>query len=205
MKENCDLKIDWCNHEAAKYACENWHYSKCMPVGKISKVGVWENKKYIGCILFSRGAAPNLGKPYNLKQNECVELTRIALTKHKNTVSKFMSVSFKLLKKMSPGLKLIISFADPEENHNGSIYQANNWIYTGKTNGAIFFIVNNKKTHPKTLHSFNVKQNLEGAKLLDKNAKTIYCEGKHRYLMPLNKKIRKQILELALPYPKKCV
>jgi hypothetical protein len=29
-----ELKIDWASHEAAKYACENWHYSKCLPAGK---------------------------------------------------------------------------------------------------------------------------------------------------------------------------
>ena len=46
--EKVELKLDWCSYEAAKYACEHWHYSKCMPVGKTVKIGVWENKKYIG-------------------------------------------------------------------------------------------------------------------------------------------------------------
>jgi hypothetical protein len=31
------LKLDWCSHEAAKYACENWHYSKCVPNQKTVK------------------------------------------------------------------------------------------------------------------------------------------------------------------------
>jgi len=43
-----ELKLDWCSYQAAKYAVENWHYSKCMPVGKLVKIGVWEDKKYIG-------------------------------------------------------------------------------------------------------------------------------------------------------------
>jgi hypothetical protein len=40
-----DLRIDWATHAAAKYACENWHYSGCMPVGKLVKVGAWESGK----------------------------------------------------------------------------------------------------------------------------------------------------------------
>ena len=49
-----DLKLDWCDIKAARFACMNWHYSKSVPVGKLVKVGVWENKKYIGCVLFGR-------------------------------------------------------------------------------------------------------------------------------------------------------
>lgn len=33
--------------------------------------------------------------------------------------------------------------------------------------------------------------------------KKIICEGKHRYLMPLDKKMKKQIEPLRKPYPKK--
>ena len=73
-----DLKVDWATHDAAKYACKNWHYSKCLPVGKLVKVGAWEKNQFIGVVLFGRGATPNLGKPYNLNQDECVELVRIA-------------------------------------------------------------------------------------------------------------------------------
>ena len=24
------LRIDWATHEAARYACEKWHYSRCV-------------------------------------------------------------------------------------------------------------------------------------------------------------------------------
>ena len=41
------LRLDWCSYAAAKYACENWHYSKCLPASKIVKIGVWEDEKYL--------------------------------------------------------------------------------------------------------------------------------------------------------------
>ena len=81
QKTKPELKIDWATHEAAKYACENWHYSKSIPVPPLVKIGVWENSKFIGVLIFSRGASSNLLKPYGLDQTEGCELTRVSLTK----------------------------------------------------------------------------------------------------------------------------
>lgn len=38
-----DLKIDYCDIKAARYACEHFHYSKSVPAGKTVKIGVWED------------------------------------------------------------------------------------------------------------------------------------------------------------------
>jgi hypothetical protein len=65
-----DLRIDWATHEAAKYACEHWHYSKCMPSGKLVKIGVWEDDIYIGAIIYGRGANNNMAKHLNCKITE---------------------------------------------------------------------------------------------------------------------------------------
>jgi len=198
-----DLKIDWATHEAAKFACENWHYSKSIPKSKLFKIGVWENAKFIGVVIFSPGATPNLGSPYGLEQNQCVELSRIALTIHATPVSRILSIAFKFLIKSNPKLKLVISFADRDQSHHGGIYQATNWIYTGIGSAAKFYLINGKKTHPRTIGLAGHIQNLQGAKKMDRNAKMIQCQGKHRYLMPLDKAMRKQILHLAKPYPKR--
>lgn len=93
-----ELKIDWASHEAAKYACEHWHYSKCLPVGKLVKVGAWENGKYIGVVLFGRGANRNMGSKFGLGQDKCVELVRVALTKHISPVSKICALAIRYLK-----------------------------------------------------------------------------------------------------------
>lgn len=197
------LKIDWATHEAAKYACENWHYSKCMPVGKLVKIGAWENRKFIGVVLFGRGATPNLGKAYGLEQTQSCELVRIALTEHKSPVSKIMALAIKWFKKQNTNMRLIISFADKTQGHHGGIYQATNWVYTGNGDGAYFYNINGKLTHPRSIGAKGFSQNIEGAKKIDKNAEKIYIEGKHRYLMPLDAEMRKQIEPLAKPYPKR--
>jgi len=201
-----DLRIDWASHEAAKFACENWHYSKCLPVGKLVKVGAWENGKYIGCVIFGRGANHNMLKPFGLSQDQGCELVRIALKRHKTPVSRIMAIAIKFLKAKCPELRLIVSYADQDQNHHGGIYQATNWVYDGLKNqntmGA--FIVNGKKMHRKSVHSKGVKQTIEHVrKYLDPKATIFYTQGKHRYLMPLDAKMRARIEPLAQPYPKR--
>lgn len=205
MQDKPKLKIDWASHEAAKYACINWHYSKCIPVFKCVRIGVWEDDKFIGVVLFGQGATPEIGSPYGLNQTEICELTRVALTKHKTPVSKILSIAFKFLKKNSPNLKMIVSFADEGQGHHGGIYQATNWIYAGGSETHAY-IVNGVKYHPKTLHS---KYGKGGQSIpwlrekIDPNAKRIVSGFKHRYLMPLNDAMRVKILPLAKPYPKR--
>ena len=214
MNGKPDLKIDWCTYEAAKFACENWHYSKTMPVGKIFKIGIWENNIFIGCVLFSRGANNNMLKSYNLKVNEGCELTRIALSKHSNSVTTIVSQAISILKHKNNGLRLIVSYADKDQSHLDIIYQAGNWIYVGssmnnKPDGS--WILNGKRKHGKSISDLIVRKGgLKGntrekyiRKYIDKNAIKYITKGKHKYLMPLDKKMRRQIIKLSKPYPKK--
>lgn len=198
-----DLKIDWATHAAAKYACENWHYSGCVPKSKLSKVGVWEFDKFIGVVIYGCGATPNLGKPYSLEQNQCIELVRIALNDHKTPVSRIVRISNSWVHKSNPGLRLMVSFADSSQGHHGGIYQAGNWIYSGQGSSAKFYMINGKLTHPRTLESAGLVQNIHGARKRDPNASTVVVPGKHRYLMPLDKEMAEQIKPLAKPYPKR--
>ena len=117
------LKLDWCDYKAAKYAVEHWHYSKVLSVSTNVYIGVWENSKFIGAIIFGRGANKNIASPYGLTQTDVCELTRVALSKHVNPVTRILAIAIKLLKKQSPNLKLIVSYADPQQNHYGGIYQ----------------------------------------------------------------------------------
>ena len=199
-----NLHLDWCSHEAAKYACEKWHYSKCLPSGKTVKIGVWEEKKFIGVIIFSSGANFRIGKPYNLKMTEICELTRVALTSHKNQVSKIVAISIKILRKFCPKLRLIVSYADPEQNHVGAIYQAMNWVFVGRTSSGTQIVVQGRKRHKRSVSAIFGSSSLDFIKKnIDPKARKIKDEGKLKYLMPLDNEMHLQIQKLAKPYPKK--
>ena len=200
--EKVELKLDWCSHEAAKFACEHWHYSRCMPVGNTVKIGIWENKKYIGCVIYSHGANNNIGKPYNLLQTECIELTRVALSKHTAPVSRILSISIKMLKKQSHGIRLIVSYADMEQGHNGGIYQATNWIFTGESK-LDALIVNGEKVHRKTIYSRYGFNSVDLLKQMGLDVEWADGLPKYKYLMPLDDAMRSQVESLRKPYPKK--
>ena len=180
------LKLDWCSFEAAKYACVNWHYSKTIPAGKRVMIGVWENSCFIGSIIFSTGAAPQSHCPYKLKRTEVCELTRIALTKHITPVTRLVKIAFKLLKKLCPNIKLIISYADPEQGHTGQIYKAGNWINEGKTGLCEHF----QTESGKRIHSKTLKTGKKGyaTKLLREGKVKSIKTWKYKYIYWLNKR-----------------
>jgi hypothetical protein len=185
------LEVKFCTHEAAKYAVQNWHYSKILPWGKLVKFGVWEDKKFIGTIIFSRGASPYLGNFLKLDATEICELTRVALDKHKSEVTKILAIALKNLKILNPKLKAVISFADPKEGHKGGIYQAGNWIYTGKSNEVTEYFIKGRWRQTRGVYYYPER----------KTAPNRVVSGKFRYIYPLEKTLRRSVVKLALPYP----
>ena len=199
-KNDVDLKVDWATHAAAKYACENWHYSGCTPKFKQVWIGVWEDSAFIGIVSFGRSSTPYLGDAYGLSTIEAAELTRIALTRHKSPVSRIMAQSIRMLKKQSPGIRLLVSLADPEHGHHGGIYQATNWVYTGRSASNTQYYFRGKWRNDSPLMRYLQKNPGERKTLKKRNV-----PGKYKYLYPLDKEMRKQIEPLRKPYPKKVV
>lgn len=197
------LKIDWATYQAAEYACKNWHYSKCIPSTGLVKVGVWEENKFIGCVIFSHGSQYEIGTPYGLSQFECVELTRIALTKHKTAVSRIMALALKFLKKQSPKLRLVVSYADPLQGHHGGIYQATNWIYQGQINEESYLKVNGKLFHRRSLYSKYGTSSVPSLRKKGLKIDVVMCPGKHKYIFALDDEMKSKCLNLSKPYPKR--
>lgn len=204
-----ELRLDWCSHAAAKYAVEKWHYSRSMPAGKTVNVGAWEAGQYIGCVIFARGSNKHIGTPFGLTQTQCVELVRVALSKHQTSTSKVVAIACRLLRRQSHGLRLVISFADMTQGHVGTIYQAGGWLYTGQGTGdprsRPYIAPNGSVQHWRTVAGVLSKRGMPstvdaavslGFKPQDKLPK-------HRYLMPLDDAMRAQIAPLARPYPKR--
>lgn len=199
-EEKINLVLNWATYQASFFACKNFHYSKSIPACKLVKIGVWENGIFKGVVLFSRGANKSIGSPYGLKQTEVCELSRIALKKHFTPVSKIVSIAIKMLKKLSPDLKLIVSYADIDQGHEGKIYKAGNWIYQGVVRkGAVSaFIFRGKKTHTRSIGSTYGKgsQNLNFLKKIDPEVKPFISKGRHKYLYILDDSIRNDIMKI---------
>src|SRR3990172_3466331 len=214
MSSRPDLRLDWCSYEAAKYAVEHWHYSHTMPIGKLVKFGVWEGGRYIGAVIYSTGASAQMHKVFRIGRFEVCELVRVALDRHVAAVSRIVAISIRLLRQHSSGLRLIISFADPDQQHVGTIYQAAGWEYVGTSTPGLWYEINGRRTHNRNLQGptgFG-KSMPEGQKaysaalrrgLADGSIVRIVTAAKHKYIYPLDSEIRARLAPLAKPYPKR--
>jgi hypothetical protein len=160
--------------------------------------GLIYDGKIVGVCCF--GFPPN----YNYNDGKCVfntmkvktlELNRLVINTYnvKNLLSFFVSQCIKTL----PNPMALVSYADPNQNHHGYIYQATNWLYTGEST-------------PKKKYIFEDGSSFDIRRGVDKKGKiveTIDLKPTHRYIyLHGNKSEKKAMLKdlkmNVYPYPK---
>lgn len=210
------INVQPCSYDAAHFAVMRWHYSKAMPSSSLVKYGVWENGSFIGAVLFGRGSTITYAKSMGVGPFEVCELVRVALTDHTAPVTEIVARCIRMLKADNPGLRVILSFADPNHGHHGGIYIAGNWIYLGTSDDhhSAPILANGKLTHARTVSAI-IKAGggrRDGESQLDairrlKNDPDAYRPpilSKHRYVYPLDKAARRAMMRGSLPYPEPC-
>ena len=189
------MRLEKASHKSIKYACMNFHYSKTVPVNVFGYSVFNDKKEWCGVALFGTGASPQIGKQYNLSQGKVIEFVRMALNGKQSKTSEVLGKSIKLIKKDLPLVKLIVSYADQEQGHNGIIYQATNWHYLGEVKSPP--IIEGK-------HNKSMGGSIGAArKLLGREPKVYFPKPKHKYIYPLDKSLIPLCKSLAKPYPKK--
>lgn len=144
------------------------HYSGRKPSISYS-FGYYENNILKAVCTFGKPASNSLcigvcGKEYS---NKVFELNRLCVDGQiEIQLSKFVAWCLNELKKDE---LILISYADTQMNHNGYIYQATNWIYTGMTKARTDKYVDGGK-HSR--HYDNENQ----------NGLRKYRSAKHRYI-----------------------
>jgi hypothetical protein len=165
-------------------------------------LGVWEDDKFIGVVVFAWGANRHLAGEYRLKMTECAELCRIAFASHTTPVSRILSIAVRMLKREMPGIRLIVSYADMNQGHVGKIYQASNWFYVGETGYEAGIMLKGKLTHRRTINSKYGTSDIDWLRShLDTSARRYEGKPKFKYLLPLDDEIAERIKLLSKPYP----
>lgn len=199
-----ELRLDWCSHAAARKAVNRWHYSHSMPTPPTIKIGVCEQGTFIGAVVFSRGNASHLHEAYGISRFELCELSRVALTEHEAPVTQIVSKAVKMLRVRESHLRLIVSFADPEQGHTGVIYQAGNWIYLGESNPSRAYRDSGGRLWHSRMVSSSGVNTVYGKRrrvLRPSDCTLVRLPGKHRYALPLDRPMRRQLSARALPSP----
>lgn len=200
------MKLTNASAAAIRYACKNFHYAHSVPSVQYGFNVYNSTGEWCGVICFGGGAAPRIGSPYGLWHGEVLELVRVALNGKQTTTSQCVAAALKELHRQAPVVRLVVSYADADQGHVGTIYQATNWTYEGlKNQGARGSLkVLGQKMHPKTVYSKWGSHSIEWLKNnIDPDAEVIRTAGKHKYLFCFDRKLAKNIRKLSKPYPKK--
>lgn len=220
-----NLIIQKISNDLAKNIIVKNHYTHKWTICELA-LGLYIEKskerfdfpELVGVIVFGPTAGANVSKSVSplLEKNQLWELKRLWIDDKciKNTESWFISQSINYIKNNCKQIKCLISYADPDAGHIGTIYQASNWIYQNierppKTSGYVVSF-NNGKTwqHGRTL--FNKYGTFEFNKLVDQLPRPFLIKElstKERYIYPLVKhsekrKLMNSLNHKPLPYPK---
>jgi hypothetical protein len=211
----------------AKKIIKKYHYthsfSSCRyAIGIFYQVG--DNHKFfddveeklVGCLTYGypvgRSVVSSIFSDENiLTTKNILELTRLFIHDGygKNIESYSISQSFKWIKKQDDKIKVLVSYADPTVNHNGSIYQATNWLYQGEgLNLMPNYSVSLTKDPYEWIHSRTVFSKF-GSHNIEKLKKAIGHTfwrmrelEKHRYVYFLGNKKENKLFISNLKHPK---
>ena len=113
------------------------HYAKRIPQ-IIYSFGLYKNNKLEGICTYGLPASSNLNQSISHIKCSVIELNRLCVNDNldKNATSYFISRTLKMIKNYD----IVVSFSDLNMNHSGYIYQATNFLYTGKTSNTKQFI-----------------------------------------------------------------
>ena len=137
---------------------KRYHYSGKVVNNSVLHFGVFLDGKLHGVMSYGPSLikAHIIGLVAGTGWNEYLELNRMAFDSAlpRNSESRAISQSIRLLKKHAPHVKWIISFADACSCGDGAIYRASNFVLTGiKPNEGLFLLPDGSVIHKLTLES----------------------------------------------------
>lgn len=193
----------------SEYFILHIHYAKRFP--SISYYfGLFDGEELIGICTYGTPASSGLRKGIAGKNNidKVIELNRLCLKyNRKNEASYLVANSLKLL----PKNKIIVSFADTEQNHLGIVYQATNFLYTGLSAKRTNWVIEGlEHLHGQTIadkyRRVPNRVKVIRAEYGDK-FKLVDRPRKHRYIYitgskTQRKKLKQQLLYKIQEYPK---
>lgn len=177
-------KVRIITREETKPFILNIHYAHRMPSISWS-FGLFEDDELVGVCTYGKPASNSLcvgvcGVEYS---KNVWELNRLVLKYNKpNEASFFVSKTLKML----PRPMIIVSYADTAQNHEGIVYQATNFLFTGTTK-------------PRTDIDTGEKHSRHYGDKPD-YTKRKFRSAKHRYIYFIGSKVEKKKMLKSLRY-----
>jgi len=165
------------------------HYAHSVPSGKSHHVEIEE-----AVFVFAIPANPNIAT-FLLGANHNVwELSRMwAPDGHAVTLTAALSQAVAEFRQKEPDVVALVSYADPNQGHEGGIYRAASWVYTGQSKESRYYEDNDGQVVARRkFHSGNVY--LTKSEIESYGYREIKRPGKHRFAKGLTKSSRAALL-----------
>ena len=133
--------------------------------------------------------------------NEFLELNRMAFDDAlpRNSESRCIGISLRLIRKNAPHVKWVISFADGCSCGDGTIYRASNFVLTGiKPNKSLCQMPNGEKVHRITAHHRTGENNFQ--KFIAESGAKLLVGYQLRYIYFLDPSARARLTVPILPF-----
>lgn len=144
-----------CKRETIEGFVEKHHYSHNLN-GVIADYcfKLTDGDRLVGAAVFGRLAMASQWKRYGEHEEEVLELRRLVCVDEapKNTESWFIAKCLKWLRDYTE-VKAVVSYADPEYGHSGTIYKASNFEYKGLSSPGKVIMWNGEKYHDKAIRT----------------------------------------------------
>lgn len=198
------MKLEKASGAAIRHACTYFHYSKSVPQIRLGYSVFNDAGEWCGVVLFSNGANKHIASEFDLVQGQVVELVRMALNGKQPATSQVLGAALRQLKKDAPAVKVVVSYADRNQDHIGTIYQATNFLYIGEYAKERGIMLHGKLTHRRSINKKYGKSGIDWIHAnLDPKAEVIIGLPKIKYVYPLHKNMAKVLKSMSKPFPKK--
>jgi hypothetical protein len=168
------------------------HYARRIPVIQYA-YGLYVGGVLVGVVTYGVPASPSItrGLAGEKNKDKVLELNRLCFLPEYNggnNASYLVGHSLKML----PGQWFIVSYADTAWSHAGYVYQATNFIYTGKTK---------ERTDIASKNGGHSRHYEKGT------TERVFRSSKHRYVYLVGnrrerKEMRRELRYSQMPYPK---
>ena len=171
------------------------HYSGKVVMNSVLHFGAFLDGKLHGVMSYGNPIDKRNVLPFvrGTKWNEMLELNRMAFDDYlpKNSESRCIAISIRLIKKNAPHIKWILSFSDGTQCGDGTIYRASGFSLCGINKNSTIYRLPNGETiakHGTSKRDFTGAKKLEGFQL--------------RYLYFIDKKAKDNLTLPVIPFSK---
>ena len=171
------------------------HYSGKVVMNSVLHFGAFLDGKLHGVMSYGNPIDKRNVLPFvrGTKWNEMLELNRMAFDDYlpKNSESRCIAISIRLIKKNAPHIKWILSFSDGTQCGDGTIYRASGFSLCGINKNSTIYRLPNGETiakHGTSKRDFTGAKKLEGFQL--------------RYLYFIDKKAKENLTLPIIPFSK---